>query len=176
MDFWVTRSCKTCGYEETIELAKMDAAFHLYDSAALWKKECPACKSTECKSVSYPLVKLDKQLLDIWGNNLQLTLMEQDEELLLAEVEYLPMILQAIDEKQYLPAKINTLLEALCVLLYDNLANSFEYSPKENLLRAHIVNRVKPELVKRKDLIRGASQSISDYIKEVVFPEIELEE
>ncbi len=56
-----------------------------------------------------PLLKLDKQLLDIWGNNLQLTLMEQDEELLLAEVEYLPMILQAIDEKQYLPAKINTL-------------------------------------------------------------------
>jgi len=106
--------------------------------------------------------------------NAHLKISDQDEHLTLAEVDYLPMILDAIDHQQYQPAKIDTLLEAVCVLLYDHVVNPFEYSPEENLRRSQIADSVRPELQKRKDLIRKASLGMMDYLKEVVFPEIGL--
>ena len=146
MEYWISRSCKSCGHEDKLELTKVQSAFHLYDTSAIWTQECSVCKSVECQIIQHPLVKLDQELLDIWGHNPQLAMMPQDEELFLAEIEYLPIILQAIDEKRYLPAKLNILLEALCILLYDNVVDSFEYSLEENLKRKQIADTVKPEL------------------------------
>ena len=174
MEYWVSRRCKSCGQEDKLELTKLQSAFELYDTSTIWTQLCSVCKSDECESLHHPLVKLDQELLDIWGNNPHLAMMSQDEELLLAEIEYLPIILRAIDNKEYLPSKVNVLLEALCILVYDNLANASKYSPEENLKRKQIADLVKPELVERKTLVENASAFIRDYIKEIVFPEIGL--
>lgn len=58
--------------------------------------------------------------------------MEQDEEIILAEMDYFPMIIKAIDDAKYLEKKINILLESICVLLYNNIISSEEYTEAEN--------------------------------------------
>jgi hypothetical protein len=174
MEYWITRSCRSCGSEDHIELTKEEAAFHLYDWKSVEQKACTVCGSTHCKSIAQHLVKLDLALLDQWGTNAQLRISDQDEHIILAEVDYLPIMLDAIDNQRYLPAKTNTLLEAVCVLLYDHVVNPFEYSPEENLKRSQVADSVRPELQKRKDLVRKASPGMMDYLKEVVFPEIGL--
>ncbi|MBO9701372.1 MAG: hypothetical protein J7604_14275 [Sporocytophaga sp.] len=98
--------------------------------------------------------------------------MVQDEELLLAKLDYLPMTLKAIDEQKYPKHKIDILIESICVLLYDNTFQSEEYSNEENELRQRIAEEVRPELIKRKDKILEAELHIMDYIKNVVFPQI----
>ncbi len=175
MAHWLTRTCKNCGWEDQIAFTRREAAFGLYDAAAIREKACSRCGSTECLNIARRFVTLDQELLDEWGMDAGLTLMQQDEELLLAEVHYLPMILRAVDEQLYLPGKIDALLTSLCVLLYDHTVNPEEYSPAENRQRKQIADRVRPELAQRKAAIGRAAGSISGYIQEVVFPQIGLE-
>lgn len=173
MKYWVGRTCKDCGNEDRVELTKEQVAFQLYDKS-IERKVCSVFHSIQWQSIHHQIIKIDKALLAQWGADSNLAFLEQDEELILAEIEYLPIILEAIDAKGYLPGKITTLLEALCVLLYDNVANSEEYSQEENQKRQQVASEVIPELIKRKELIKGASPAIRDYIKEVVFPLMEL--
>ncbi|WP_211236727.1 hypothetical protein [Sporocytophaga myxococcoides] len=98
--------------------------------------------------------------------------MDQDEELFLAELDYFPMLLKAIDEQAYLKRKIDILIESICVLLYDNTFQSEEYTDEENEQRQRIAEEVRPELIKRKDKIIKAEGYIRDYVKEFVFPQI----
>jgi len=72
--------------------------------------------------------------------------MPQDEELFLADEPYVDIILQVLDTVKTLDSKRNLLLEAL------------------------LQKRVIKELNKRKTLLTLAGGSISDYIKEIVYP------
>ncbi len=176
MKYTLDRTCKDCKNVDAFDLSKMEAAFELYNSSEIWKKPCSQCGSIHCESISQQRPKLDKELLDLWGNDTSLHLMEQDEEILLAEMEYLPLILQGIDESRYLPNKINILIEALCVLLYDNTIRYESYSDHENKERENAADLVRPELVKRKAQIFHAKDFVMDYIKHVVFPQIGIED
>ena len=98
MKYKLTRTCKDCKHVDSIELTKVEAAFELYDSKKFWNTPCSNCGSKKCECLGHQHPKLDKELLDMWGNNPELFLMEQDQELLLAEYEYLPMLLNAIGE------------------------------------------------------------------------------
>ncbi len=153
-------------------LTKIEAAFELYDSSKFWKTPCSNCNSINCESLGHSYPPLDKELLDIWGNDPELFLMEQDQELLLAEYDYFPMLLKAIDESKYLKSKINVLIEAVCILLYDNTIAPEEYSEKENRERESIAEKVRPELIKRKDKIIEAGDSVMKYIQKIVYPQI----
>lgn len=174
MEYKLSKTCKDCKYVDSIELTKVEAAFELYDSNKVWKTPCSNCGSINCESLAHHHPKLDKELLDMWGNDPELYLMEQDQELLLAEFDYFNMLLKAIDESKYLESKIDVLIEAICVLLYDNTVSSGEYSDEENKLRESIAEKVRPELIKRKNRIVDAGDAVMDYIKEVVYPQIEI--
>ena len=174
MEYKLTRTCKDCKNVDSIVLTKIEAAFELYDSSKIWKTPCSNCGSIKCESLGHHNPTLDKELLDLWGNDPELFLMEQDQELLLAEFDYFPMLLKAIDESKYPKPKIDILIEAVCILLYDNTVSPEEYSETENRERQNIAQEVKPELIKRKDRIIEAGDSVMDYIKDLVYPQIEI--
>lgn len=172
MEYKLTRTCKDCENVDSYELTRVEAAFELYNSKEIWNKKCSKCGSVSCGSLVHHHPKLDKSLLDIWGSDPTLYFMEQDQELFLAEYDYFPMILNAIDEGKYLKSKIDVLVEAICILLYDNIVSPEEYSEQENLDRQNIAQKVRPELIKRKDRIIDAGDAVMDYIKKVVYPQI----
>lgn len=172
MTYNLTRTCKNCKNVDSFSLTKVESAFGLYDSSAIWKTPCTNCNSTECQSLGHQHPVLDKELLDIWGNDLELFLMDQDQELLLADCDYFPMLLAAIDESKYPKSKIDILIEAICVLLYDYTVSSDELGEQENNERESVAEKVRPELIKRKDRIAEAGDSVMDYIQEVVYPQI----
>ncbi|MCR9174099.1 MAG: hypothetical protein NXI10_16480 [bacterium] len=174
MEYKLKRVCKDCKNVDSYDLSKLEAAFKLYDSSFYWNTECNVCGSPNCESLILNHPKLDKQLLDVWGNDPELFLMEQDEELFLAEDEYFDMLIEAIDNSEYPKEKLNVLIEAICVLLYDNTIAPHEYSKKENKDRKLIADKVRPELIKRKERIREAGDAVMDYIKVVVYPQIGL--
>ena len=130
------------------------------------------CGSDKAYSLQHAHPKLDKEILDIWGNDPKLFLMIQDEEIFLAEYDYFPMLLKAIDESKYPKSKIDVLIEAICVLLYDNTVAPEEYSEKENRERESIAKKVRPELIKRKNRIIEAGDLVMEYIQEIVYPQI----
>ncbi|TDO77300.1 hypothetical protein EV143_10461 [Flavobacterium chryseum] len=172
MNYKLTRTCKDCKHEDVFELTKIQCAFELYNFKEMWTKKCSNCHSTHCYSLRKSSVNLDKEILDIWGNDEKLYLNQQDEEIILAEMHYLPMILFAINEGKYLKRKIGILVESICILLYDNTVISNEFSKEENLQREKNAKIIFPELLKLKDKIEGSDRYIMDYIKEVVFPQL----
>ena len=170
MKYYFYKTCDECNNDDSYEINKFEAAFETYD----FDVPCSKCGSKKYSSIGHQRPELDKELLDIWGSNTELHFMQQDEELLLAELENLPMILKAIDESKYHKRKIDVLIEAICVILYNNTFSPEEFSEKENLERKTIADQVRPELMKRKKRISEASDVIMPYIKEVVFPQIGL--
>jgi len=111
----------------------------------------------------------------MWGNDPELRVLDQDEELILAEFEYLPMLLNAIDDSSYMGAKTDILIEAICILLYDYSVVSEEYSDPEKVEREQIAQQVRQELIKRKQIIIQSQAYMRDYVKEVVYPQIGIE-
>ena len=174
MEFKLTRICKDCNNVDTFKLSKKEAAFELYDSKAITNMPCSSCGSLNCDHLGRYHSKIDKELLDIWGQDINLYFLEQDEEIYLADDEYFNLLLEAIDNSKYLKSKIDILTEAICVLLYDYTANKEEYSNKENEERENIASKIRPELIKRKEKIKDSQNVIMDYIKKVVFPQIGL--
>ncbi|MEN2399289.1 hypothetical protein GKZ90_0005845 [Flavobacterium sp. MC2016-06] len=174
MKYQLIRTCKDCKNEDAFEFTKIQSAFKLYDSNEIWKKNCSKCNSLNCSSLHHPFVKLDKEVLDIWGNDEKLYLNPQDEEIILAEMHYLPIILTAINEGKYLNSKINVLIESICILLYDNTVICNDFSKQENKEREKNAKIILPELIKIKNKIKESEENIMEYIKVVVFPQIEI--
>lgn len=172
MEYNLKRTCADCKNVDLFPVSKMEAAFELYDNSTIWKTKCTKCGSDKGYSLQHAHPKLDKEILDIWGNDSKLFLMIQDEELFLAEYEYFPMILKAIDESKYLKSKIDVLVESICVLLYDYTVAPEEYSEKENKERESFAEKIRPELIKRKNRIIEAGDLVMEYIQEVVYPQI----
>ncbi len=174
MNYKLIRTCKDCNNEDSFTLTKVEVAFEQYNFNSIWESPCTICKSMNCSSISNPMIKVDRELLDLWGNDSNLHFMEQDEEIILAEIDYFPMILQAIDKEIYLRNKTNILIDAACVLLYEYTNYQDEYSQKENEIRKITARKIREELIKRKDKISRAEDVIMGYIKDNVFPQIGL--
>jgi len=175
MEFNVIRTCKDCKNEDFFYLTKVQSAFQLYDSSEIWNSLCSKCGSTECLSLGGKQPKVDQQLLDMWGNSATLHFWTQDEEIFLAETEYFHLILNAIDKSKYPERKITVLIQSICVLLYDNTETFEKYADEENFKREKDANLIRPELIKRKDKIIKEQGLIMEYIKQVVFPQIGIE-
>ena len=139
MEFRAIRTCKNCGSEDEYALSKIDAAFSLkYD--LIQSKKCTKCNSDKWSEIKYPSPYLDKELLDIWGTDLDLNFMDQDEDIILAEEENLPLFLEAIDNKRYPQSKLNILLSALCILAYDNISTRVVINSMRYKVSEHIIN------------------------------------
>ena len=175
MKYQLIRTCKDCKNEDVFEFTKIQSAFELYDSNEICNKKCTKCSSTNCLFMQHPYVGLDKEILDVWGKNEKLYLNPQDEEIILAEMHYLPMILIAIGEGKYLKRKIEILLESICILLYDNTVTSNEFNEEEIQEREKNAKFIRPELIKLKGKILDSEKYIMEYVKIVVFPQIGIE-
>ncbi|WP_130733904.1 hypothetical protein [Flavobacterium sp. J27] len=96
----------------------------------------------------------------------------------MAELKHLKLLLSGIDNSDFLLSKRATLLETLCVLLYDYSFPMEETITKEEENEREIIAlKIRPELLKRKEKIKKLGIEygfIDDYIKEVVFPQLDL--
>lgn len=173
MEIKILRTCKQCGNTDEYSISKFEAAFSTRDKI-VYNKKCSKCDSHKYASISYPIPDLDKEILDKWGNDPKLFFMDQDEDLILAEENNLPLFLEAIDNKLYPQAKLNILLSAICVLACDNIVGSEEYTIGENRSRKAKADKVLNELLKRKHLLTKLNWEIMDYIKEIVFPRLDI--
>lgn len=174
MKYQLSRTCAECNHTDYIELTKHQAAFGLYDSKSIWDAPCSNCKAKKASSMGYNQPELDEELLKIWGDNPNYNFSDQDEDIILAEIDNLPLLLKGIDELNLPKVKVYVLISALCVILYDQTAYFDELSPIEQKDAKKIANQIRPELVKRKNLVLEAGDWVWDYIRVVVYPEIGL--
>jgi hypothetical protein len=165
----IERTCSNCGNKERISVSKREAAFELVDINTVLGQKCKKCSSTTF-STTFEHPDLDFELLKDWATNSDLYLMPQDEELLLADEKYLENILNILDNVSIPDQKRNLLMDALCVIVYDNTIEDNQQKD-ENLKQRVIV-----ELNKRTEKLKQADEWIMDYIKEVVYPQLELTE
>lgn len=176
--FVIRRTCKNCQNIDELEITEREAAFEEIRSQKElnWNTPCKKCNSTSCTSLSYPFVNYyKKEIFEEWKYNEKLHFYCQDEDIILADIDNLDNILEGIDNEKTLFCKKSILLETLCVLLYDNTFYSDEFNMDEEADRKLNAEILRPELIKRKDKIEKLGIDlgyISDYIKEVVFPQI----
>tara|TARA_Y100000782_G_scaffold115436_1_gene158407 strand:+ start:8780 stop:9298 length:519 start_codon:yes stop_codon:yes gene_type:complete len=165
----IERECSNCGSIERISVSRREAAFELVDINDVVGNNCKKCSASKFIT-SYQTPELDYELLKEWATNSELFLMEQDEELLLADEKYLNNILSILDNVSLLDHKRNLLMDALCIVVNDNTVEGNQ--EKDDNLRERVIK----ELNKRTDLLNQANDWIMDYIKEVVYPQLELKE
>lgn len=163
----ITRECSQCGHQDEIEVSKREAAFELVNINTILGQSCKKCSSTKF-STSYQRPDLDFELLKEWATNQELFLMPQDEELLLADGNYVNDILNILDTVSIPEQKRNLLMDALCVIVYDNSIE--DNSRKDNELKKRVIK----ELNLRQDKLKLANDWIMDYIKDVVYPQLDL--
>jgi hypothetical protein len=161
----IERTCSNCGHKDEIYVTKREAAFELVKINDVLGNTCSHCSST-IFTTAYEMPDLDFDLLKEWATSSELYLIEQDEELLLADEKYLDMILQVLDTIPIHEHKRNVLLDALCVIVYDN---TLERNPKaDKRLRSRVIE----ELNKRQEILKLADGFIIDYVKKVVYPQL----
>ncbi|MEI9946450.1 MAG: hypothetical protein WDN26_19795 [Chitinophagaceae bacterium] len=95
--------------------------------------------------------------------------MPQDEELLLADEKYVDMILEVLDTMSIPDHKRDLLMDALCVIVYDNTI--MDNSQRDEQLKKRVIG----ELNKRQGKLRLADDWIMDYIKDVVYPQLDFD-
>lgn len=157
-DYSIYTECTPCGNRAHFPLTKKEAAFDLYDRH-LFKKPCHQCgAAVNAYSMDKPAI--DKELLDIWGQDEELYFLSQDEDLILADKTLLDILLQAIDEEKYLESKMHTMIYALLVLLRDLYRDKSQQEVYETVLQ---------EALKRKAIIEKYRMG-KDYITKVAYP------
>ncbi len=164
-EYEIKRCCSKCEKIESIFISKKEAAFDLIKINEVPGSFCENCLNNVFTRF-LPTVHLDFELLKEWATDLNLQLMPQDEELFLADEIYLEMILEILDTIIIPYKKNNILIDALCIIIYDN-------SIDDNLQRDEkLKNRVIIELNKRLDKLIKADNWIMDYIKDVVYTQL----
>ncbi|TPN88881.1 hypothetical protein [Aquimarina algicola] len=161
----IERECLKCGTIQSLTVTKKEAAFDLIDYDRVLGVKCPKCFNKQF-SITFQNVTLDLDILKEWSLDSELYLQEQDEELLLADELYLDIVLKTLDTHKILDHKRNILLEALCIIVYDN---TIKENPKRD---EDLKNRVIFELNTRIEQLRLADDWVMDYIKEVVYPQL----
>jgi hypothetical protein len=167
-EYFVERTCKACRSIFKFSITKREAAFALWTTPDIWNLKCFHCGSTEIYSLGASSVELDKELLFEWAFDESLYVDEQDEEVILGNEKYVDILLDLIDNHSLPTRKRNIIIEAFCVVLHDYLTGDGQ-EVDEN-----VAERVKQELVKRKQMVIESKEWIMGYIKEAVFPQLGL--
>lgn len=165
--YYIERTCSKCGHHIRLELTKRESAFSLKTVEGIHGDECNQCSGRKFFG-KHITPNLDFELLKEWATDLNLFLMEQDEELFLSREEYIDIVLKVLDTVEVKDHKRNVLMDSLCIIVYDN---SVEGNQQKN---EKLKQRVLVELNKRKDKLKLAGDWIMDYIKEVVYPQLNL--
>jgi hypothetical protein len=168
MTLKISRECSQCHHEDELKVSRREAAFELVDINTLLGPTCNKCSSS-LFSVSFQRPNLDFELLKEWATNQELFLMPQDEDLLLANGNYVDDLLIILDTVLIPDRKRNVIMDALCVIVYDNSNDDNSQNDIE------LKNRVITELNKRQDKLKLANDQVLGYIKDVVYPQLKLE-
>lgn len=171
-NYKVIKVCKNCSAENSWSVSKVDASFNTGFGSFYNNKACPECSSIDFKSMSFPYVRKDQELFDIWSKDDELCFDEQDEAIVLAEMENFNFLVGGVDNPSYSENKRSILLESLCILYYDNvyLSPVDEYSEETLENMAKCAKIVKPELDKRKLRLIETETPFSDYVREAIYP------
>lgn len=145
------QTCK-CGCQKETFLSKKQAAFGLIGSDYI---SCIHCGEVKPQSSALYKPPLDNELLQLWGKNEDYYFFEQDEDLFLAQIDNLDLLLSGFDNQEFLEQKKGTIASALCALLVDN--------PSEKTL-------ILSELLKRKNHILSYKKHIWGYLWKQVEP------
>lgn len=114
---------------------------------------------------------MDKEVLLEWATHADLTILQQDEDLMLADVESLPLLKQFVHRSDILPGKLSILLSALCVLVYDNIPHEDDPAASNETLLKDVTRF----LVDNVQLFQSIDDSyIHNYVKGAVYPRIGL--
>ena len=160
--FEQSRTCSDCESEETRKLKKLQAAFIQHSH---WDQPCEECGGSQFSTMSLPMPNLDSEIMEAWIADENLDLMEQDEDLILASKENLPLLKDFVVRDDAKPHKRTMLLSALCVLAYDS-NDSGDASTLEETIKFLKNNRHLFEEI--------GDESIFDYIKKLIYPKIGL--
>jgi len=168
MDYIQFKTCRKCGTKTERSLDEETAAFV---QTRQWSITCPNCNSKILnEGCNTPPLTYD--LLKKWARNDSLQFIEQDEDIILADNNRLGLLLDIFDSDKTTEYKRGIIIQALCVLLYDNLASK-EDNPESD---RKIADRIVRELNERKNMVKlGKGQFIEPYIEKVVFPVIGFE-
>ena len=132
---------------------------------------CSSCGSFEWEYISFPLPKINQINLDFWGQHEKVYFGDGQSEMHhLADMKHLPLLLKAIDERSYLKIKQMVLVEALCILFYDNLLDLEEYDQDWAEDAQNNVTLLTRELSQRFDFIMNHSDFVEQYIKAKILP------
>lgn len=163
MTYFIYRTCNNCGKIEKIPLTKREAVFDLVDILKTMPT-CPECGSASFNSGSEkPPIELE--LLKEWATNEALYILEQDEDLMIANACLPDHIVEVIDTMEPKGYKLGMLVSSLCVIVYDNTRVD---GNAELRSQAIIV------LNQRIELLRSMESYIDSYIAQVVFPQLNL--
>ena len=110
-------------------------------------------------------------MISEWAKNEALYFLSQDEDLIVGTSEYYELIIQVLAGPETLLHKKYALLSALCVIVFHNtIEGGRNRKPDINLKQRAI-----EELNNRKELLIQAGDWIMDYIKKVVYPQLEVD-
>lgn len=115
------------------------------------------------------MVKFKNSEFEKWVADKDFYFLGQDEEIWLANGEDIDDILTMIDQCTLPKNKQNILVEALCVIVFDNTPEEDEKI--DNELRERVIM----ELNKRMDKLEIADKVIMPYIKKVVYPQLDIQ-
>lgn len=167
-EFYVSHTCDNCNQRDYFAITKREAAFSLVDWHKYDNVPCSNCGKNNFSGRSRSLSELDIELFTEWANNKELYILDQDEDLILADEKYIDIMLYIIDNRVGLERKRQILLSALCVIVYDNITSDGSIDEVNDL---DLANRVVEELKIRKSLLLALEEwVICDYIKDKVYP------
>ncbi|MEO1149196.1 MAG: hypothetical protein AAFY26_27075, partial [Cyanobacteria bacterium J06638_22] len=101
------RTCARCGHEEVRELPPLVAAF---EERRQWTDPCSQCGSHVFSSSSEELPPLDAEILEEWATNGNLSLDQQDEDLLMARADWFPLLSEFVQRRDLPHQKRSVLL------------------------------------------------------------------
>jgi hypothetical protein len=159
-----SRKCGKCGNEESRVLSLEDAAF---EKTRRWMQPCGKCGSVQFSSEGCPLPDMNRELFERWIHDDDLTVLSQDEDLVIGTGENLRLLEEFLQRQDALPGKRATILSAICVVLYDNrpdIDSEVSRNPEFASSAAGILKRNMKVFDEINELC------ISDYIKKVVYP------
>lgn len=166
---YIERTCENCGHKDRISISKKEAAFELVNINKVSGPTCKKCSQTEF-SFFYKKPHWDLELLEEWAADNTLFLMPQDEGLELAYDVDVDIILHILDNVPTSKYKRLVLLEALCVIVWENSTGGGIENENDQELKQQVID----ELNKRIEGLKEADDWIGDYIKKVVYPQLDM--
>ena len=111
---------------------------------------------------------MNRELLERWIHDPDLSVLSQDEDLILGTGENLELLEEFLQRRDALAGKRVIILSAICVILYDNSPSVDDRKDSGDLALAARATKVLRQNLAAFDEIN--EDFICDYIKEVVYP------